>query len=223
MIADVPELIGILGGTFDPIHLGHLRIAEEIAEIAGLQQMRFIPARLPRLRNAPGATAEHRAEMVRLGIVGNHTFMLDEREVKRTGVSYSVESLRELERESGGKAILCFVVGADAFLKLVEWYNWRELFQLCHFIIAARPGHSPDIRSALPLELEKECARRWVMHADSLKLAPAGSVFVAQTTLLDISATNIRKRVAAGKSIRYLVPDAINDHIAINCLYREKG
>src|SRR5687768_4466979 len=153
------SLMGVLGGTFDPIHYGHLRIAEEITEIAGLQQMRFVPAALPLLRKAPVAAIEHRVEMIRLAISDNRRFVLDEREVKRGGASYTIESLRELRLEAGFDATVCFVTGADAFVKLVEWKNWRELFQLCHFIIAARPGHALGIdRSALPLELENECA-----------------------------------------------------------------
>jgi nicotinate-nucleotide adenylyltransferase len=108
-------------------------------------------------------------------------------------------------------------------MNLAAWHNWRELFGLCHFIIAARPGHmltaNPDV---LPQELNAECARRWVSNVDSLKHATSGMIFIAQTTLLDISATVIRTRVAAGKSIRYLIPDAVLDYIAANHLYSEK-
>ena len=215
--------IGVLGGTFDPIHYGHLRIAEEITEMAGLQQMRFIPAGLPRLRNAPVAAMGHRIEMTRLAIDDNRKFVLDEREVKREGASYTVESMRELRQESGPGTTLCFIIGADAFQKLVEWQDWRELFQLCHFIIAVRPGHALGLgRSDLPLELGNEYAERLTMSAENLKHAPGGLILVAQTTLLDISATLIRERVATGKSIRYLVPDAIRDYIAANRLYRNE-
>lgn len=218
------SLIGIFGGTFDPIHYGHLRIAEEIAEMIGVRKMHFIPAGCPRLRYSPEASLQHRAVMVGLAIQGNSRFILDEREIRRPGVSYSVESLRELKQELGEDVALCFVTGADAFMNLAAWHNWRELFGLCHFIIAARPGHmltaNPDV---LPQELNAECARRWVSNVDSLKHATSGMIFIAQTTLLDISATVIRTRVAAGKSIRYLIPDAVLDYIAANHLYSEKG
>jgi nicotinate-nucleotide adenylyltransferase len=217
-------LIGIFGGTFDPVHYGHLRVAEEIAEMTGLREMRFIPAARPRLRRAPMASLQHRVAMVRLAIQGNARFILDEREVQRGGISYSVESLRELKQELGNGVILCFITGADAFMKLAEWHSWRELFGLCHFIIAARPGHTlATYRDALPRELKEECASRWVLSGDSLKQAPNGSIFMAPTTLLDISATVIRVRAAAGKSIRYLTPDATLDYIAANNLYSEKG
>ena len=105
---------------------------------------------------------------------------------------------------------LCFITGADAFIKLAEWHSWRELFQLCHFIIAARPGHALTIsRDDLPRELKDECAGRWVSSAEGLKQISSGLIFIAPTTLLDISATNERARAAAGKSLRYLVPDAV--------------
>jgi nicotinate-nucleotide adenylyltransferase len=218
------SLIGIFGGTFDPIHYGHLRIAEEVAEMIDVRKMHFIPAGYPRLRCSPEASLRHRTVMVGLAIQGNSTFILDEREIRRPGVSYSVESLRELKQELGEDVALCFVTGADAFMNLASWHRWRELFGLCHFIIAARPGHAftenPDI---LPQELNAECARRWVSSVDSLKQATSGMIFIAQTTLLDISATVIRARVAAGKSVRYLIPDAALDYIAANHLYSGKG
>ena len=217
-------LIGIFGGTFDPIHYGHLRVAEEIAETASLREMRFIPASIPRLRRTPIASLQHRAAMLRVAIRGNSRFILDEREIRRGGMSYSVESLRELKRELGADVILCFIIGADAFMKLAEWHRWRELFGLCHFIIAARPGHPPTInRDALPRELAEECAQRWVSSQGSLKHTPSGLIFVSPTTLLDISATAIRAHIAAGKSIRYLIPDAALDYIVANHLYSGEG
>lgn len=225
---DFPVLpVGVFGGTFDPVHYGHLRIAEEIAELAGLREMRFVPAGIPRLRRGPEASLEHRVEMVRLAIEGNSRFILDEREVIRGGVSYSVDTLRELRQELGKDAVLCLVTGADAFIRLAEWHRWRELFELCHFIIAARPGHllSTEDRvssGALPQELEAECRDRWTASAESLKYASGGLIFTAQTTLLDISATAVRARVASGKSIRYLVPEGTRDYIAANDLYREQ-
>ena len=217
-------LIGIFGGTFDPIHYGHLRVAEEIAETISLRELRFVPAGVPRLRRAPAASLQHRTAIVRIAIRGNSRFVLDEREVRRHGVSYSVESLRELRREMGERAILCFIIGADAFMKLAEWHSWRELFGLCHFIIVARPGYAlASNRYNLPQELEEECAQRWVSSADSLKYTSSGLVFIAPTTLLDISATTIRAHIAAGKSVRYLMPDEALDYIAANHLYSGEG
>ena len=215
------SLIGIFGGTFDPIHYGHLRTAEEIGEIAHLREVRFIPAGMPRLRATPVAPPRHRVAMVHLAIEDNPRFELDEREVQRQGISRTVESLREMKQELKGVG-LCFITGADAFAKLAEWHSWRELFQLCHFIVAVRPGYASAInRDELPEELKEECKGRWVSSADSLRQTPSGLIFIAQTTLLDISATTIRARVASGKSLRYLVPDSALNYIAANNLYSE--
>ena len=122
-----PELplIGIFGGTFDPVHYGHLRIAEEIAEMAGLREMRFIPAARPRLRRAPMASLQHRVAMIRLAIQGNSRFILDEREIQRGGISYTVESLRELKQELGNDVILCFITGAGSCICFNRFCRWK--------------------------------------------------------------------------------------------------
>jgi nicotinate-nucleotide adenylyltransferase len=159
--------------------------------------------------------------MVHMAIENNPRFTLDEREVQRQGISRSVESLREMKQELKGVG-LCFITGADAFTKLSEWHSWRELFQLCHFIVAARPGHALTLsREELPGELKEECSGRWVSSADRLRQTSSGLIFMAPTTLLDISATTIRAGMAAGKSLRYLVPDAALNYIAVNHLYSE--
>lgn len=218
------SFIGIFGGTFDPIHYGHLCMAEEITELLDLREMRFVPAGMPRLRYAPAASAQHRAAMVQAAIRGNPRFVLDEREIHRPGASYSVESLRDLKQEEGEDATLCFIMGADAFMRLAEWHDWRDLFQLCHIIIAARPGHVlATNRDVLPQELREECTQRWVSSAGGLAGVSTGLIYVAPTTLLDISATTIRARINAGGSARYLLPDAVLDYIAANHLYSGKA
>jgi nicotinate-nucleotide adenylyltransferase len=216
------RLTGIFGGTFDPIHYGHLRVAEEISEIADLAEMRFVPAALPRLRPPPVAEVHHRVEMVRLAIDGNSRFILDLRETRRHGTSYSIDTLREMKQQLGDEAILCFMLGADAFIKLAQWQSWRELFRLCHFIVAARPGHPLlEAPESLPRELKLECQYRWVSRADDLAHARSGLVFLAPTSLLEISATNIRTCISSRKSARYLLPDATLDYISMNQLYLE--
>lgn len=213
-------LVGIFGGTFDPIHYGHLRVAEEIVEAAGLHKMCFIPAGVPRLRHTPIASPQHRAEIVRIATQCNPRFILDEREIFRDGVSYSADSLRDLKQELGKKVILCFVMGVDVFIKLADWNSWHDLFNLCHFIVVARPGHELTLdHDVLPKELKEECSQRWVFSADSLRSATSGLIFVAPTTMLDISATSIRACISVGKSVRYLIPDAVLSYIEENQLY----
>jgi nicotinate-nucleotide adenylyltransferase len=217
------RLTGVFGGTFDPIHYGHLRVAEEIAEMITLQEMRFMPAGMPRLRDAPVASCHHREAMVRIAVESNPGFILDERETRSPGISYSVETLRGLKRELGGHSVLCFIVGADAFMRLAQWHEWREIFGLCHLIIVRRPGHEANLnRDNLLPELREACAPRWTASPNDLKKVHSGLIFLAPTTLLDISATAIRARISAGKSVRYLLPDATLDYIAANHLYLDK-
>ncbi len=188
--------------------------------MVSLHEMRLIPAGVPCLRHNPIASPQHRAAMVRAAIQNNPKFILDEREIHRPGPSYSIESLHELKQEMEENAALCFVIGADAFMKLAGWRSWRELFGLCHLIIAARPGHAlATNHGVLPQELGDECLHRWASSAEDLKCAPCGLIFVAPTTLLDISGTVIRARIAAKTSVRYLLPHAVLDYIETNHLY----
>ena len=213
-------LVGIFGGTFDPIHYGHLRVAEEIVETVGLQKMYFVPAGMPRLRHSPVASPQHRVEIVRLAIQKNPDFVLDGREIYRDGVSYSIDTVREFKQEFGEEVRLCLVLGADAFIKLPEWNNWKELFNLCHFIVSTRPGYTLTlIKELLSKELREECSQRWVSNTESLKKDTSGLIFIASTTMLDISATSIRAHIAAGISIRHLVPGVIVNYISENKLY----
>lgn len=213
-------LVGIFGGTFDPIHYGHLRVAEEIVETVGLQKMYFVPAGMPRLRHSPVASSQHRVEIVRLAIQKNPDFVLDEREIYRDGVSYSIDTVREFKQEFGEEIRLCFVLGADAFINLPEWNNWKELFNLCHFIVSTRPGYSLTlIKELLSKELREECSQRWVSNTESLRKDTSGLIFIASTTMLDISATSIRAHIAVGRSVRHLVPSVTVNYISENKLY----
>ena len=213
-------LVGIFGGTFDPIHYGHLRIAEEIVKTVGLQKLYFVPAGMPRLRHSPVASPQHRVEIVRLAIQKNPDFVLDEREINRGGVSYSIDTVREFKQEFGEEIRLCFVLGADAFINLPEWNNWKELFNLCHFIVSTRPGYTLTlIKELLSKELREECSQRWVSNTESLRKDTSGLIFIASTTMLDISATSIRAHIAVGRSVRHLVPSVTVNYISENKLY----
>lgn len=213
-------LVGIFGGTFDPIHYGHLRVAEEIVETVGLQKMYFVPAGMPRLRHSPVASSQHRVEIVRLAIQKNPDFVLDGREIYRDGVSYSIDTVREFKQEFGEEIRLCLVLGADAFIKLPEWNNWKELFNLCHFIVSTRPGYSLTlIKELLSKELREECSQRWVSNTETLKKETSGLIFIASTTMLDISATSIRAHIAVGRNVRHLVPSVTVNYISENKLY----
>ena len=219
-VIDKLPLIGIYGGTFDPIHYGHLRVAEELLDIVGLKRMIFVPSGAPRLRAAPAASRGHRAAMVRLAIQDNNRFSLDEREINRPGISATVQSLREYRCELGDNTALCFVLGIDAFVKINQWSDWHELFDLCHFIVVARPGFvAIKADPNLPDELRKELSSRCVTNVSDLESQSSGLIYIAQTSLLEISASQIRLLLGAEKSVRYLLPENVVEYIKFNRLY----
>ncbi|MDO8350866.1 MAG: nicotinate-nucleotide adenylyltransferase [Gallionella sp.] len=211
--------IGILGGTFDPIHYGHLRLAEEMRELAGLQQIRFIPTGNPPHRDAPQVSALHRSEMVKLAIADQPAFVLDDREVKRATKCYTVHTLRELRTELGEAQPLCLLMGGDAFLQLHTWHEWQEILDLAHIVVGYRPGFTLEkrIHSAMP-ELRKHYQQR-LCNVDFLSQRPAGGIAELAIPKLEISATLIRSRVAENRTIRYLLPSAVANYIYQHHLY----
>ncbi|MFN0040970.1 MAG: nicotinate-nucleotide adenylyltransferase [Burkholderiales bacterium] len=212
--------IGVLGGTFDPIHLAHLRLAEELADTFALHRVRFVPAAVPPHRNTPSASAEQRLEMVRLAVAGNPRFEVDARELARQGPSYSYDTLHDLRAETG--RTLCLLMGADAFVALATWHRWRELFDLAHIVVARRPGYPLDqLAASLPGPLKEEYLHRNCPDRDVLHETPGGRVFTFELTALEVSATALRKLISQGASLRYLLPDAVIQYIQTHHLYRE--
>ena len=209
--------IGILGGTFDPIHFGHLRLAQEVADVLQLTEVRFIPGGTPPHRATPQTPATDRLAMVRLATAANALFSVDERETRRDGLSYSFDTLTELRAEIGAALPLVLIMGADAFLGFHLWHRWREIFGLAHIAVAHRPGAAlGDIKDDA---LAREFAQRFVENAAPMHTAPSGSIAVVPITALDISATAIRAAIKAQRSVRYLTPDAVIAHIDHNCLF----
>ena len=212
--------IGVLGGTFDPIHYGHLRLAEELAGTLKLDEVRFIPSGTPPHRGAPQVGAEHRLEMVRLAAAGNARFKVDERESRRAGPGYTFDTLSELRAEAGSARPLALLVGADAFLEFATWHRWHELFGLAHVVVAHRPGFPVERWSErMPQPLAREYSARLMQQPLSIHLAPAGGIAVVAFTALDISATAIRDMLRAAASPRYLLPGAVLDYIQSHRLY----
>jgi nicotinate-nucleotide adenylyltransferase len=213
------KAVGILGGTFDPIHFGHLRLAEEMLELAKLQQIRFIPTGMPPHRDVPKVPPQHRSAMVQLAIADQPAFVLDDREVNRTRPCYTVDTLRELRVELGVVQPLCLLMGGDAFLQLHTWHEWERLFELAHIVVGHRPGFTLEerIHAATP-ELRLHYQQR-LCAAEALSKHPAGRVVELAIPKLEISATLIRSRVAENRSIRYLLPNAVADYIYQHHLY----
>jgi len=211
--------IGILGGTFDPIHHGHLRLAEEAADACGLARVLLIPAASPNLRAAPRTPAEHRLEMTRIAAQGNPRLAVDGRELEREGTSYTVDTLLELRGEFGGQAPLCLILGADAFLRLPAWSRWTQLFELAHVVVATRPGYDLDGPASQNSELAAEWSRRRTADPEDVRASAAGAIATISIPLLEISASEVRVRIARGSSVRYLLPRAVLDYIAAVHLY----
>ena len=209
--------IGVFGGTFDPIHFGHLRLAEELADALGLDRVLFIPAGQPPHRGAPRTAASHRLEMVRRAIAGNPRFVADAREVQNPRPSYTVDTLTDLRAELGDAQPLWLLLGADAFFGLPSWHEWLRLFELAHIAVAQRPGARMMQSDAMPEPLKSEVLKRQV--ADGSAAGPAGSVLLRQMTPLEISATAIRDTLDRQGSVRYLLPDAVLDYIHEHQLY----
>lgn len=216
------SVTGILGGTFDPIHFGHLRLAQEALEQCGLEAVRVIPAGTPPHRNTPGASAAHRLAMTRLALQANSAFILDEREIYLNRPCYTVDTLTSLRAEVGAEQPLCLLMGGDAFLQLPSWHEWRRLFALAHILVMQRAGGAPlgNAMSSADPALQSEYRARLAPGPRALRESPAGVILVADMPALEISATDIRNRCAEGRSIRYLVPDAVADYIETHRLYR---
>ena len=207
--------IGILGGTFDPVHIGHLRAALEVAEELGLDEVRLIPSARPPHREAPRVSAQQRLALVRLAVAGAERLSVDDRELCRERPSYSIETLESLRAELGPQVQLFLLLGWDAYCGLPSWHRWTELLEHCHILVMQRP----DADAEAPESLRDLQAARSV--ADPLAMeGPAGQISFVWQTPLAISATRIRQLLHSGRSVRYLVPDAVLAHIDAHALYR---
>lgn len=211
--------LGLFGGTFDPVHYGHLRLAEESITHLGLGGVRWMPAGQPPHRGVPQVTAADRLAMVRLATAGNRNFSVDAAEVEAAEPSYTVHTLERLRRELGEQTPLVLLVGADAFAGLATWHRWRDIFALAHVAVSHRPGFPVELAS-LPDEVGAEYAARRLSDAGQLGEAASGGIVTFAMTQLAISATQIRKLLANGLSARYLLPDSVLDYIQTHSLYR---
>ena len=212
------EPIGIFGGTFDPIHYGHLRTAFELWQSLRLAQVRFLPTGDPPHRDASLAPPELRLQMVKAAIAGQSAFVADDREMRRTGLSYSVDTLLDLRREYPERS-LCLLLGMDAFLGMPHWHRWREIFELAHVVVAHRPGWKAPITGPLG----EVMVDRGTGSVRDLHAAAAGRVYVHAVTQLEISSTELRQLILAGRDLRYLVPDAVRELIMASGCYARRS
>ena len=211
-------IIGLLGGTFNPIHFGHLRMAQELADALSLDEVRFIPSANPPHKAVPKVSAKQRAEMVRMAIADNPLFKLDTRELERIGASYTIDTLVSLREELGASVALCLIMGSDAFVHLNTWARWQELLNYCHIILVQRPNtaQQPKLAGELATLLEEN----YTENIADLLQKPAGYIHMQAITPLDISSTDIRKALKNKLSARYLVPEKLIDYLFKYKLYQ---
>jgi nicotinate-nucleotide adenylyltransferase len=205
-------MIGIFGGTFDPVHYGHLRSAIEAKEIFGLNEVRLIPSAQPPHRNPPHASAAMRVEMLNLAIANQPGLKCDTREIDRAGASYMVMTLESLRQEFPEQPLLLFI-GSDVFSQLADWYQWQRLFDYAHIVVLTRPGFPV-------LQLDDFFAVRQAGDKKELSQRLAGKLYCQPITQLDISATAIRKIFADRRNPAFLLPDAVIAYINQNKLYQ---
>lgn len=208
-------MIGIFGGTFDPIHYGHLRPALEVLNIFGLDEIRFTPSAQPPHRGQPSASPEQRLHMLRLAVESQPRFIVDTRELERAGKSYMVDTLQSLRVDFPSQPLLLFI-GMDAFNKLNTWHQWQTLFDYAHIVVLTRPGFKVA-------KLDDFCANKKTDNKDDLSQSRCGSLYFQPITQLDISATAIRLMIAKGHDPRYLLPDAVLNYIKQHKFYQTLG
>ena len=211
--------MGLFGGTFNPIHLGHLRGAEEIREVFNLEEVIFIPSSIPPHKITEKVIeGKHRLEMVKLATSGNPYFSNSDIELSRPGKSYSVDTIQYFRR--GYQDALFFILGRDAFLEIETWKEFQSLFYLSHFIVMTRPGFQEN---RLPSPLPETLVPNFRYHPDErVWIHLSGSMlYFREISFLDISSTKIRELIEQGKSVRYLIPTAVEAYIQKHGLYRK--
>ena len=210
-------MIGILGGTFDPVHFGHLRPALDIQQVLGLEEVRLVPCNNPPHRPQPVASREQRLAMLKAAVSKHPAFRIDTREYDREGPSYMLDTLKSF-REEMGTAGLCLLLGMDSFISLPAWHRWHELIEYCHIVVMTRPGGTLPEKG----ELADFISQYRVLDAERLEAGVSGMLLFHPVTMLDISGTRIRKLLATGKDAGFLVPQGVLDIIAREDLYTNR-
>tara|TARA_B100000745_G_scaffold66171_1_gene38980 strand:+ start:51 stop:719 length:669 start_codon:yes stop_codon:yes gene_type:complete len=208
----------ILGGTFDPIHYGHLRLAEELRQALPVREVRLLPCFQPVHRGQPGATTQQRLDMLKLAVEDSE-LNIDEKEIVRSGPSYMVDTLDALRHELGASTPIILAMGTDAFQSLPCWHEWERLLSQCHITVAQRPDYHTG---SLPPALESKLNTSKVEQAKQLADLPFGRIYFYPMTPLAISATQIRTLVSQQKSLRFLLPNKVESYIKQHQIYHQE-
>lgn len=210
-------LIGILGGTFDPIHNGHIRLALEARQQLNLNHVRLIPVNIPPHRSKPVASPIHRQAMLTLAIDSEKDLCIDLRELNSNETSYTINTLKSLRKEFKTDSF-CLILGKDAFNKIDSWKDWETLLDYAHIVVANRPGEDANTTSP---KLEQWLAQHKTNQAASLKEKPAGAIYFINIPMLDISSSNIRQSLSDNKTVDKLIPTTTLTYIKNNHLYQD--
>lgn len=209
------KCIGFFGGTFDPIHLGHLRLALELKQQLALDEMHLLPCYIPPHRASPSVDAQQRLAMLQLALADCIDLRWDARELQREKPSYTYDTLSELRAELGADVSLSWCMGMDSFAGLDSWHRWQELIGLAHLVVVTRPGWAQPVTGPIADLVAQHRA-----NADAIHTSAAGKLVILEQRLLPISATEIRAQIRAGESPQFLLPDAVWNYIRAQGLYR---
>lgn len=211
------SILALYGGTFDPVHQAHINTVKAMAAVAGLDQVILLPNNVPPHRPQPKADAHQRLMMATLAVQGDPLFRVDDRELRRDTLSYTVETLRQYRAEIGPQQSLAFIIGQDSLLSIDTWHEWNKILTLCHLLVCKRPGYSLDFPSE---RLADWFVEHLITSPENLHQSPCGYIFLADTPLFPISATNIRERLKNGEDCRDQLAPAVQNYILTQGLYR---
>ena len=207
--------IALFGGTFDPVHLGHLRSAHHVRSVLSLDQVRLVPSLEPPHRKLPESTAEHRLAMLRLAVLDFPGIVVDDREIVRGGSSYSFDTLESFRGEFGLRSSIHLIMGMDAFNKFDEWYRWRDIGHLCNIIVLKRPGNSFVISSIM-----NDWMKDRVCSLEQLKGRPGGKICFVELEQIDVSSTGIREDLNRGLNTSMQLTTKVASYIQVHSLYQ---
>lgn len=213
----IHQAIALYGGTFDPIHYGHLRPVEALSGLIGLKEVIWLPNNIPPHRPQPEASSQQRLEMVQLALEPYSSFKVDTRELEKPTPSYTIETLRDFRKEIGDKQPLAFIIGQDSLLSINTWHQWDKLLDVCHLLVCARPGYQTHFENT---QMQTWLTQHQTKQQEDIHCLPSGKIFLADTPLYNISATDIRARHKAGLNCHDLLPNSVEDYIRQQQLYK---
>lgn len=208
------QSIGIFGGTFDPVHIGHITLAEDIQKHLQLDRMYLMPCRLPPHRDRPSASDQDRLQMLQRAIAGT-SLLIDERELQREGPSYTFDTLQSLRQQHGPAASLVWCMGMDAFAAFDTWYHWQDILSLAHLVVVTRPGHTATLHP----EIQRLLTQHSCVCSDELHSTSAGKIYLTQLSQIPVSSTQVRQQLASGVSPAAALHPAVSHYIQERGLY----